>query len=225
LRLDQLPEALAALQHSAAELTEIRGRVAERVRLPATWWEQIRAPFQILDYENARTRLAETLVGLARSRKIALDPGVTNGLPVRTPETTEPGLLWARLAVAREVLLAALHCQVGAVRELAQLPALSHRSRLDGRRLYEELPMRLEVVGALDAVNRWLTSLPLTGPELEAVGLAGVLTNKPALFLSHLRLRKSAPDRPAEVRAEVVVSGLVPLEAGRETPAPATEIP
>lgn len=225
LSLDQLPEALAALQHSATELAELRGRVAGRVRLPAAWWEQIRAPFQILEFENERTRLAEALVALARSRKIALEPGVTNGLPVRTPDIAEPGLLWARLAFARELLLAALHCQVGAVRELAQLPAVSHRSLWDGRRLYEELPMRLEVVGAMDAVGRFLTSLPLTGAELETVGLAAVLTNKPALFLSHLRARKSAPDRPAEVRAEVVVSGFVPLEPGRETPAPATASP
>lgn len=225
LSLDQLPGALEALQRAGTDLAEIRGRVAERVRLPAAWWEQIRAPFQILEYDNERTRLAESLVALARSRKLALDPGVTNGLPVRTPETPEPALLWARLGFARELVLSALHCQVSAVRELAQLPPVSHRSRVDGRRLYEELPMRVEVVGPLDAVNRWLTSLPLTGADLETVGLAHVLTNKPALFLSHLRARKSAPDRPAEVRAEVVVSGFVPLEAGRETPAPATEVP
>lgn len=225
LSLDQLPEVLEALRGSAAELAEVRRLVAERVRLPAALAEQIRAPFQIIDYENERTRLAESLVALARSKKVALEPAVTNGLPVRTPETTEPGLLWARLTLARELLLTAILSQVGTVRELTQLPSVSHRSAVDGRRLFEELPMRLEVVGGLEPVQRLLTSLPLAGAELEATGLASVLTNKPVLFLDHLLLRKATPDRPGEVRAELVVSGLVPLEAGLLPRTPAADFP
>ncbi len=213
LSQDRLPEALIALRHTATELATLREQVEQRLRLPVTVLDQIQAPFRIIDYENERIRLAEELMKLARSRKVTLAPAVTNGLPVRTPETVEPALLWARLAFARDLLLATIHCQVTAVPELAQLPPVSHRALQDGRRLYEELPMRMEVIAAMEPLSRLLTALPLRGPELDAVGLAGVLTNKPPLFLAHARLRKSAPDRPAEVRAELVISGLVPLES------------
>jgi len=74
-------------------------------------------------------------------------------------------------------------------------------------------------------VQRLLTSLPLAGAELEATGLAAVLTNKPVLFLDHLLLCKAAPDRPGEVRAELIVSGLVPLETGPLPRPPAADFP
>lgn len=225
LTLDQLPDALAALDRSATELAEVRRRVVERVRLPDALAAQVHAPFQIIDFENERTRLAESLVALARSRKVGLEPAVTNGLPARGPESSEPGLLWARLAFARELLLTAIHSQVRTVHELTQLPAMSHRSAVDGRRLYEELPMRVEVVGELEPIQRLLTSLPLVGAELEATGLASALTNKPVLFLNHLLVRKNAPNRPGEVRAELIVSGLVPLETGRLSAEPKMELP
>lgn len=226
LPLDRLPEALATLRQTATELTTLRKQLEERLRLPVGVQDQLQTPFQIIDYENERIRLAEDLMKLARARKVTLAPAATNGLPVRAPDTAEPALLWARLAFARDLLLAAIHCQVTAVQELAQLPPVSHRALQDGRRLYEELPMRLEVLGAMEPLSRLLTALPLRGQELESVGLAGVLTNKPPLFLAHVRLRKSAPDRPAEVRAELVVTGLVPLEtAGRPVAEPAAPEP
>lgn len=218
LPLDRLPETLAALRHTAAELAALREQLEDRLRLPGTVQDQILAPFQIIEYENERIRLAEELMKLARSKKVTLAPAVTNGLPVRAPETADPALLWARLAFARDLLQVSIHCQVTAVQELAQLPTVSHHAFQDGRRLYEELPMRLEVVGGMEPLSRLLTALPLRGQELEAVGLTGVLTNKPPLFLAHARLRKSAPDRPGEVRAELVVSGLVPLEPAAPSP-------
>lgn len=220
LTLDQLPAALETIRQSVADLAELRLVVAERIGLPADVVAQIQSPFLFIDFENERLRHAESLFALARSKKVAFAPDATNGLPQYTADTAEPSLLWARLEFSRQLLLAAIHAQVGAVRELVQLPAVSHRSLINGRRLYEELPMRVEVVGAVEPVGRFLASLPLRDAELEATGLAGVLTNKPALFLSHLLARKSAPERPAELRAELIVSGFVPLETGRGTASP-----
>ncbi len=213
LSLEELPAALERLQQSAGELLELRQLVTERLQLPADTLERLGEPFLLIHFENERLRLAEELVALARSKKVGYEAAVTNGLPRYTADLVEPALLWARLEFARQVLLTALHAQVGAVRHLEQLPAVSHRSLITGRRYYEELPMRLEVVGTVDPVSRFLTNLPLRGAELEDTGLAGALTNKPVLFLSHLLLRKSAPDRPAEMRVELIVSGFVPQEA------------
>jgi hypothetical protein len=97
------------------------------------------------------------------------------------------------------------------VLEVAQLPPVSHASRREGRVLFEEIPMRIEVLGPIEAVSRFLTSLPLRGAELEATQLAAVLTNKPPLFINHLLARKAAPDKPGDVRVELVVSGFVPM--------------
>jgi hypothetical protein len=64
------------------------------------------------------------------------------------------------------------------------------------------------MVGPMNALMRFLVSLPLRPPELKAVGLEA-LTNKPALFVGRILLRKHAPDRPNDVHLEMTLSGMV----------------
>jgi hypothetical protein len=210
--LDQLPARLELLRQASTELTAVRALVEGRVGLDSNVVAELEAPFQLIDFENERLRYAEALFALAKEQKVGFEPAATNGLPQYLAETREPALLWARLHFARYLLLTAIHAPVAGVRDLAQLPAVSHRSVIDGRRYYEELPMRIEVVGPVEGVRRFLASLPLRGDELAPAGVAMPLTNKPALFLSHLLARKSAPERPGEVRVELIASGFVPTE-------------
>jgi hypothetical protein len=70
--------------------------------------------------------------------------------------------------------------------------------------------MRLELIGPMDAVSRFLVSLPLLPAELPRVGLGPGLTNKPALFIDQVLLRKYAPERPHEAQLELTVCGFVP---------------
>jgi hypothetical protein len=210
--LDQLPARLELIKQASLDLTSLRFLVEDRVRMHSNVLAQLDTPFQLIDFENERLRYAESLFALAKSKKVGFEPAATNGLPEYTADTREPALLWARLDFARHLLLAAVHAPVSSVRDLVQLPAVSHRSLIDGRRYYEELPMRVEVVGPVEGVGRFLVSLPLHGDELASLGLAAPLTNKPVLFISHVLARKSAPERPGEVRVELIASGFVPTE-------------
>ena len=47
--------------------------------------------------------------------------------------------------------------------------------------------------------------------------LAGVLTNKPAVFIGRILVRKAPPDRPHDARIEIVVSGFVPATGSRRS--------
>lgn len=212
VRLDQLPGRLEMLKQASTELNTVRHLVESRVRLDSNLVDRIEGPFQLFEFEFERLRAAEALFALAKAQKVGLQPAVTNGLPQYTPETREPSLLWARLEFSRQLLLTAIHSPVGSIQELTQLPAVSHRSLIDTRRYYEELPMRIEVVGPVEGLRRLLVSLPLRGNELEGAGVALPVTNKPALFISHVLARKSAPDRPGEIRLELIASGFVPTE-------------
>ncbi len=211
VKLENLGARLKALDASAADLAALRLLIDQRLALPADVRDQLQAPFQLIDFENERLLRAESLAALAKQQKVVFEPGATNGLPQYLGETGGSALLWPRLYFATQVLLLAAHTQVGSVRELTQLPDVDHRSAFDGHREFQEMPMRITLVGDLEPVGRFLTSLPLRGAELEATGLATVLTNKPALFIDHLLTRKAAPDRPGDVLVEVEVSGFVPL--------------
>jgi hypothetical protein len=206
---DKLPAQLELLEEGARRLAGLRQLALERVALPGSVLDQVQAPFQLIDFDNERLRIAEGVAALAKARKVQLQPAATNGLP-QYPSESAPAFLWPRLHFAHQVLLAAIHCQVGGILDLSQLPPVSHRSPANDRRVFEEMPMRLEVTGAVEPLARFLTSLPLRGAELEHTALAGLLTNKPALFIGQILVRKSAPDRPNDARLEIVVSGFVP---------------
>lgn len=212
--MDKLPTRLELLQTASAELAELRHVALQRIELAPEIRGLLQAPFQLIDFDNERLRLAEQVAALARSRKVQLLPTVTNGLP-HYPAESAPAYLWPRLHLAHQALLTALHCDVGAILDLNQLPPITHRSPGDERRLFEELPMRLEVAGAMEPLARFLGSLPLLGSELDRTALAGVLTNKPALFISQILARKAAPDRPNDARLEIVLSGFVPATGPR----------
>lgn len=212
VKLENLGSRLKAMEASAADLAALRRLIDRELALPANVQAQLQqSPFQLIDFENERLSHVESLAALAREKKVAFEPGATNGLPQYAGETGESALLWPRLYFASQLLRMAVHTQVGGVRELTQLPNVDHRSSFDGHRDFEEMPMRITLTGGIEPVSRFLTSLPLRGANLEATGLATVLSNKPALFIDHLLARKAAPDRPGDVLVEVEVSGFVPL--------------
>ncbi len=211
---DRLPARLEAIQATATELDDLRRLAFQRIELTPEVADRIQAPFQLIDFDNERLRIADELAALGKAKKVPIQPAALGGLP-RYPSESAPAFLWPRLHIAQQALLTAAHCEVAGILELSQLPPVTHRSPMDGRRLYEELRMRLEVAGAAEPLGRFLTSLPLRGEELKATGLAEILTNKPALFVSQLLMRKAAPDRPNDARLELVISGFVPSAGPR----------
>jgi len=62
----------------------------------------------------------------------------------------------------------------------------------------------------MDSISRFLVSLPLLPAELPSAGLGPGLTNKPALFIDQVLLRKYAPERPHDAQLELTVCGFVP---------------
>jgi hypothetical protein len=217
LNLTNCEELLRQLQASATNLTTAERLVQSRIGLPAEVRAKLSEAFWLIDFQNERFQRAAQLAQLAKEKGVALEPGATNGLPEYLADMPNPALLWPRLYLADQLLLTAIHCKVGALRALDQLPAISHRAGATQSVFLAELPMRLDLIGPMDSVSRFLASLPLLATELQGAGLAPGLTNKPALFISQVLLRKHAPDRPHDVQLELTVCGFVPWteEAGK----------
>ncbi len=222
VRREKLDARAEALDATAQDLQRAATLVESRLTWPTQIQALLRQPFQYGEFKNECERSAEALQKLARERKILFEGALTNqlvdalGLTAYSADLPDPTVLWARLHASHHVVLAALDCKVSAIKILQQLPSISHRSVNDGRKLVEELPLRLEVAGPLPQIVRLLAALPLPGSEIGMAGLGGDLTNKPVLFLGQTLLRKSAPakegeaPRPGEVRFEISVSALVP---------------
>lgn len=222
VRREQLSARVAALEATARDLQTAATLVESRLTWPTQIQALLRQPFQYGEFQNECQRTAEALQRLAAERKITFEGVLTNrladalGLTAYSADLPDPTVLWGRLHATHHVVLAALQCGVASVKSLQQLPSVSYRSINRGRKLVEELPLRLEVAGPLPQIARFLASLPLRGTELGVAGLSGELTNKPVLFLGQTLLRKSAPakegqaPRPGEVLLEINISALVP---------------
>jgi hypothetical protein len=178
-----------------------------RVRLDDDLRNRLGEPFQLVDYDYASGRLMDQLGKLAAAQKVTLEPGVFGGFPEPRADMTEPALLWAELHFIESLLTSAINAKVGVIHSVsAMLPAFANTNYT---RVLAELPVQLELTGTSASVAGFLQTVPLRGDEIKAAGLPEAPTNKPALFIDRIQLRKQAPEKPDEVRLMVRVVGFV----------------
>jgi len=175
--------------------------------------EELRAhmseTFQLVEYDNEVGRRMNELSRLASERKVIIEPSVFAGFPAQTAEVKEPALLWAELEFIDCLLTCAINSQVAAIHSLAVPLVLTNPPPTNGVRSLAELPVQLELTGPALRVTRFLQSLPLRGDELKPAGLPQSRTNKPALFIDRLVMRKQSPDKPDEVHVSLRAVGFV----------------
>ena len=210
VRLDfvAITNQLAETRHAIAAFETARRNAQARVELGEPVRARMSETFQLVEYDNEIGRRVSELEQLARRQKVLVEPGVFAGFPQQTAEVKEPALLWAELEIIHCLLTSALNCQVAAIHSLATTP-LTNAPPTNSFRTLAELPVQVELSGPAPNVTRFLQSLPLRGDELKAAGLPDAPTNKPALFVDRLVLRKQSPDRPDDVRVSLRAVGFV----------------
>ncbi len=203
-QLNETREALATLDVA-------RKKAAARIELESSVRDKINAPFQLVDYQNARSQLMDTLGKQAKAQGVALEPAVLSGFPEHTVDITQPELLWAALTMIESMLRSAMECKVTTLHTLeAPLGLTNAPAATNGGASLTELPLQLELTGPAANVARFIQVLPLRGAELKAVGFAAdSLTNKPPLFVDRLVLKKQSPEKTDEVRVSVRAVGFV----------------
>lgn len=200
---------LEATRQAIAALETARKKAAARADLGEAVRERMNAPFQLVDYEEARGKQQDDLRKLADQHKVTLAPAVFEGYPAHTADVRQPALLWAELALIDDILIAAIRCKVTAIHALSVPLALTNAPPPEGVRTLAEIPVQLEFTAPAPVAAQLLRSLPLRADEIKAAGLPEAATNKPALFIERLTLRKQSPEKPDEVRALLRVVGFV----------------
>ena len=196
VRLDfvAITNQLAETRHAIAVFETARKQAQARVELGEPVRARMSNIFQLVDYDNEVGRRVNELGRLAKERKVAVETAVFAGFPEQTAEVKEPALLWAELEFVDCLLTSAINAQVATIHSLTVPLLLTNPPPTNGVRSLAELPLQLELTGPAPNVTRFLQSLPLRGDELKAGGLPDAPTNKPALFVDRLVLRKQSPD-------------------------------
>jgi hypothetical protein len=187
-------------------------RLTTRIQLGEDIRARLREPFRLVDYQDERQRLIEDLTKLAKTRQVAIAPAVFAGFPEHTADVREPALLWAELTFVQHLLTSALNSQVSVLHALTVPLALTNAPPSEEPLPLLEVPVHLEFTALMPNARRFLASLPLRTEEIKAAGLPPAATNKPALFVDRLLVRKQSPDKPDEVRVWLRAVGYAPRE-------------
>lgn len=211
LELDfvSLTNQLATTRDALATLERARQQARDRVELDADLRAQLAEPFLLVEYQYEAGRRMNALARLAKQQKVVLEPAVLAGFPEQSADMQEPALLWAELAFLDSLLTTAINAKVATIHFIAaQMPLTNAPAASNGRSL-TELSLQIELTGPIANVARFLQTLPLRADEIKAAGLPEAPTNKPALFIDRVVLRKQSPDKLDEVRLSLRVAGFV----------------
>ena len=197
-----------ATRDALAALEQARGQARSRVELDAAVRAQLSEPFLLVDYRYEAGRRMNALAQLAKQQNVVLEPAVLNGLPEQSADMREPALLWAQLTFLDSLLTTAINAKVAGIQSIGAPMPFTNAPAANGRSLVE-LPLQIELTGPTGNIARFLQTLPLRADEIHAAGLPSAPTNKPALFIDRLVLRKQSPDKPDEVRLSLHAVGFV----------------
>jgi hypothetical protein len=200
-------------QQARSIFESARQRAAARLELAPAIRARVTAPFQLVDFENERSKEADDLTRLAKQQQTTIEPAVFFGFPEHTVDVKRPELLWAALSLVDGVLRTALQCKVTAIHSLQTTMLNTNAQAGNAAERLVEIPLQLEFTAPAPSVLKFLNSLPLRGDELRGAGVAEAPLEKPPVFIDRLVIKKQSPDKPDEVRAFVRVVGFVLRES------------
>ena len=203
---------LAETRQALAVFENTRQRAAARLELAPALRAKMNKSFQLIEFQNERSKQIDELSTQAKQLQVALDPAVLYGLPEHTVEVQEPAMLWAALSLTRDLLETALKCNVTAVHALHLPPVLSNPPPTESIGKWLEIPIELEFTASGTNALKLIRSLPLRTDELRAVGFPDAPASKGLLFIDRLIIKKQAPEKVDEVRVALRASGFVMRE-------------
>jgi hypothetical protein len=199
---------LAETRQALTILENARQKAAPRLDLGPVVRAKMNTPFELVDYENERSKEVDELVRLAKQKEITVETAVYFGLPGHTAEIRQPRLLWPALAMADGFIRTAIQCKVAAIHSL-DIPFGLTNVSANGTERLAQIFLQVEFTGPVTSVGKVLQSLPLRGEELRGAGLVDAPPDKPALFIDRLVIKKQAPEKPEEVRVWMRLVGFV----------------
>ncbi|HTL17090.1 MAG TPA: hypothetical protein VL793_07630 [Patescibacteria group bacterium] len=209
LDLARLTNQLNETRQALAQVENTRQEAASRLDLSPDLKAKMNSPFQLVDYQNERSKQIDELDKQAKDQKITVDPPVYAGFPEHTIDTADPSLLWPALELTDELLASAIQCKVTAIHTLDVPLPMTNSPAPEAYGRWDEIPLQVEFTASADSASRFLQSLPLRADELRTAGLPAISTNKAPLFIDRLIIRKQSPEKLDEVRIWLQAIGFV----------------
>jgi len=209
LDFQRITNQLNDTRHWLAIIESAKKTAATRLELAPELRARMTGQFQLVDYQNERSKQMDDFEKEARQAKVALDYEVYMGFPECRADLKEPALLWPSLALTHDTLQTALRCKVSAIHSLEVALPLTNSPASDSIARWTEIPVQIEFTASGENALKFIQCLPLHAPEIKAAHLPEAEPQKAPLFLDRLIIRKQSPENPDEVRVWLRAIGFV----------------
>jgi len=200
---------LIETQQALAVLEETKKKAATRLELSESLRGRLNAPFQLVDYQNERSKQIDNLDQLAKQQQVSIDPAVYLGFPEHTVDIRDPSLLWPALALTDDLLGAAVRSKVTAIHSLEVALDLTNAPTMDAPGRWTQIPIQMEFTASADNAAKVIQTLPLRADEIQTAGLPAAPSDKAPLFIDRIIIRKQTAEKLDEVRVWLRVVGFV----------------
>ncbi len=186
-----------------------KSQATARLQFAAAVRSRMSEPFQLVEYQDERSKELDDLSMLAKKHNTTVDPAVYSNLPEQTAEVRQPALLWAALSLVDGVLRTAIQCDVSTIHSLTPPMTLTNAAPTNNFDRLVEIPIEAEFTSTVANATKLIQSLPLRSEEIRAAGLPEAPSDKPVLFIDRLIIAKQSPEKPDEVRVSLRAVGYV----------------
>jgi hypothetical protein len=190
-------------------LENARQKATARFELSPGLKARLVAPFELVDYQNERSKEMDDLMRMGKEKSVTIEAPVFSGFPEHTADLRQPALLWPALAFANDLLHTAIECKIEALHSLEVPVALTNRSPSSGAEELVQIPIEMEFSGPLENALKLARLLPLRAEEARAVGFTNAPADKAVLLIDRLFIKKQTPEKPDQARIFLRVVGYV----------------
>jgi len=202
-------------KHARAVFEDARQKAVARIELAPAIRARINAPFQLVDFENERSKEMDDLKRVAAKQQITIEPQVFAGFPEHTADVKRPELLWAALSSVDGLLRTAVQAKVTAIHALETITLTTNTPVSNNADRLAEIPVQIELTASGETMTKLLAALPLRGDELRASGFPDAPVEKPPLFIDRVIIRKQSPEKTDEIRVFLRLVAFVTRESSQ----------
>jgi hypothetical protein len=200
---------LGETRQALAILDTARQKATARFELPPALRARLNAPFELVDFQNERSKELDELMRVGKEKQVTVEAPVFSGFPEHTADLRQPALLWPALAFANNLLHSAIDCKIEALHALEVPVALTNNPAASGAEQLVQIPIEMEFSSSFENAWKLARLLPLRAEEARAAGFTNAPADKPVLLIDRLFVKKQSPEKPDEARIFLRAVGYV----------------
>ncbi len=193
----------------APNMESVKQELLSRIKIDSFYRDKS-PEFQLVDYQNHRQEVIESLDQLAQTRQSRILPSVFEGFPAYHSDLSHPDYLWIELTLTQHLLQSMIYADVESISKLSV--QRQRTPSADGDRPPPLIPVISEIQFVCDSGSlfRLLLMLPLRAEEIQKELNIDYPPDKPSLYVDQILIQKNSPEKPARIAVWMKTVGFIP---------------